>query len=460
MSKRLRWQAALVLSGACASLPAQARDGDLDTGFGAGGIAIVDFGTSAYAEGLAIAPDGRLVLGGHVWGGTGTRDDIAVARLLADGSPDASFSSDGRIVFPSSGASGEYAMATLVRADGRIVLAGSTNAAGNYDMRVVQLNADGSIDSGFGSGGAVVIPFDLGNDNLDQAYAVAEDAQGRLVVVGYADVNDGIDQQRDVAVARLDTNGNLDTSFDGDGKTTFRFDPDTFAYFDSDYGTCVAFDAAGNILVGGYVYDGNTGDEDFAVARLLPSGAIDTSFGDAGRARIDFALGGYDDEASRVLVAPSGAIYLVGSAGYQNSYLYMAVARLTPQGALDDAWGNGGKATISIPSNDDDSAQADAAALQADGKLLVAGTTRNGGGNFRFAFARLDASGQLDASFGEGGKRAYGLAAAPDEWNEIVSDLHLDAAGHAVFAGYSWTQHGFIAGRLVLDTIFDDGFDR
>lgn len=456
MSKRLRWQAVCALACFCAL--AQARDGDLDTSFGTSGIGLVNFGTSAYAEGLAIAPVGGLVLSGHAYGGSSTQDDVAVVRLLRDGSPDTTFSGDGRLVLASSGASNESAPATLVRADARIVLAGYSNAAGNYDMRVMQLNADGSTDSSFG-GGAVVIPFNLGNNNFDQAVAVTEDAAGRLVVAGYADVNDGIDQQRDVAVARLNTDGSLDTSFDGDGKTTFRFDADPLAYFDSDYATCVTIDAAGNILVGGYVYDGNTGDEDFAVARLLPSGAIDTSFGVGGRARVDFALGGASDEATRVMVAPDGAIYLVGSAYYDMAYVHIGVARLTPQGAIDTGWANAGKVTISIPSDDDDSAQAMAATLQPDGKLLIGGTARNGGGHFRFAFARLDASGQLDTSFGDSGKRVYGLAQTPDEWNEVISDLRLDAEGHAVFAGYSYALTGFIAGRLVIDTIFDDGFE-
>lgn len=460
MEQRFRWHAAVGLAGAFALAPAQAHDGDLDAGFGTGGFAIVDFGTAAYSESMAITPDGRIVLAGHVWSGTSQGEDVALAQLLANGALDTDFSADGRLVFASSGATNESAQDTLVQADGRIVLAGQSDAAGNHDMRVLRLNADGTPDTGFGSSGAVVIPFDLGSDNIDLAMAVAEDTEGRLVVAGYASVNDGLDQQRDVAVARLNADGSLDASFDGDGKTTFRFDPDPLAYFDSDYGTCIAIDAAGNLLVGGFVQDGHTGDGDFALARLLPSGAIDTSFGEGGRARIDFALGGsLGDEAWRVLVAADGAIYLVGGADYQNGYTYMAVARLTPQGALDTGWGSGGKTTISIPSDDDDSAQANAAALQPDGKLIVAGTMRNGGGHFRFAFARLDAGGQLDASFGDGGKRAFGLVSAPDQWNEVVSDLRIDSAGHAVFTGYSWTQPGFISGRLVIDTIFDDGFE-
>lgn len=457
MSKRFQWHAALAL--ACACTLAQARDGDLDAGFGTGGIAILDFGMPAYAEGIAIAPDGRIVLAGHVWGGLASQSDVALARLLANGAPDTDFSGDGRLVLASSGATNETALDALVQADGRVVLAGYSDAAGNNDMQALRLTADGTPDTSFGGSGSVAIPFDLGNDNSDLALAVAEDADGRLVVVGSAGVNDGIDQQHDVAVARLNADGSLDASFNGSGKTTFRFNPDALAYFDDDYGTCLAIDPAGNLLVGGYVFDGHTGDKDFAVARLLPSGAIDTSFGEGGRARIDFALGGPGDQVSRVLVAADGAIYLVGDAYYQNSYVRMAIARLTPEGALDASWGSGGKTTISIPSDDDDSTQASAAVLQPDGKLVVAGTARNGGGHFRFAFARLDAGGQLDASFGDGGKLAFGLVSVPSQWNEIVSDLRIDAEGHLVFTGYSWTQPGFISGRLVIDTIFDDGFE-
>lgn len=459
MNKRFRWHVpcACALALACACALAHARDGDLDKGFGTNGITIVDFGTTANAESLAIAPDGSLVLGGHVYNST-THRDVAVARLRADGTLDPTFADNGSLVVPSMGGSDEYALATLVLADGRIVLTGYANIGGNYDMLVMRLNADGSPDTSFGGSGSVVVPFDLGGSNVDIAKAVIEDADGKLVIAGYAYVNDGLDQQNDVAVARLNTDGSLDTSFDGDGKTTFRFDADFFAYFDNDYGTSLALDDAGSILVGGYVQNGHTADDDFAVARLLPSGAIDTSFGVEGRARIDFALGGRYDEAMRVLVAPDGAIYLVGMAAPSNSDSDMAVARLTPQGMLDSTWGDGGKATIAMPTDDDDSAQANAAVLQADGKLLLAGTVRNGGGNFRFAFARLDASGQIDASFGDGGTRAYGLGSAPNQWNEVVSDLRLDATGHAVFAGYSYAQRGFMAGRLVIDTIFDDGF--
>lgn len=438
------------------ALPAHARDGDLDLRFGQGGAAVVDFGAGALASGLALDAEGRIVLGGTVEAGaSGT--DFAIVRLTRDGTPDPDFSFDGRTtVAVGSGAAYDGTFNTIVQSDGKIVVIGegpdTDTALDDSDFKLVRLNTDGTLDTSFSGDGKAYVAFDLGGSNEDRAIDAVQLPNGKLIVVGNADVDT---EDSDIAVVRLNIDGSRDTSFDSDGRVTFSFDLDPA--FPSEIASGVALDADGNLLIAGAVEKGGTTAHDFAIARLTPNGALDPNFGGDGRVTVAFDLGGtLEDTALELIVAPDGAIFVTG--GVQDSGYDFGAVKLLPDGTPDPDWGNGGKATVAfdLDGNNDDIAYG--AVLQPDGKLVFIGFA--GETNADVALARLDANGVLDPGFGFAGKVLLPLD---------VGGTLLDAAlrgriqdGYLVFGGATATDNGwnaFLAGRVIIDTVFDDGFD-
>jgi uncharacterized delta-60 repeat protein len=212
-------------------------NGAFDTTFGTAGIAAVDFGGTEFGEAIARQADGRILVVG--------RSSVAgavVARLRATGVLDPDFGGDGRVTLPGGGG----VNAVLVQPDRNIVIAG--NASGSATMTVTRLKPDGSLDTGFGSGGTTTVAFGSLANPLGGA---ARQPDGKIVIAGYT--QDG----EDVAVARLNANGSLDATFGAGGKATVDFGAATF-------GSAVALAPNGRIVVAGQ----KTGGDDVAVARL------------------------------------------------------------------------------------------------------------------------------------------------------------------------------------------------
>lgn len=449
----------LILACAFAGATASAHDGDLDPTFGTGGYTVIDFGTTATAYGLAIAPDGKVVLGGVVDGGASTGDDFAVVRLHPDGHPDTGFSFDGRTsVAVGAGAATDTALNTIVQADGKIVLIGNGPDTGvngdDTDMELVRFNLDGTLDTSFSGDGKAFINFDAGGANNDRALDGVQLANGKFIVVGNAEVTG---QGSDFAVTRLNADGSRDTSFDGDGRLTFHFDLD--ATFKDETASSVAIDADGNILVAGIAAHGGANAFDYAIARLTPTGAFDPNFGGDGRVTVSFDIAGnFDDEALELSIGPDGAIYVTGVAT-DNGYDFAAV-KLLPDGTPDPSFGSGGKVTVPFDLGDSNSDIAYGSALQPDGKLVLIGFAAITSGNSDIALARLGADGQLDPTFGYAGKQVIPLDLGGSLFDAGVRG-RIDG-GHLVISGVTtgtgdYTQ--FLAARIVIDTIFDNGFD-
>jgi uncharacterized delta-60 repeat protein len=213
-------------------------NGALDTTFGAAGIATIDFGGDDFGEAMARQADGRIVVAGR-----STAAGAVVARLRATGALDPDFGSGGRVTLPGGGS----VRAVLVQPDRKIVVAG--NASISAMMVVTRLMPDGSPDTTFDGDGTATIDF---GSTSDIAAGVVRQPDGKLVVAGYTQASE------DVAVARLNPNGSLDATFGAAGKATVDFGVATF-------GNAVARAPNGRIVVAGQ----RTGGDDFAVARLL-----------------------------------------------------------------------------------------------------------------------------------------------------------------------------------------------
>ncbi|MFH8738423.1 calcium-binding protein [Streptomyces sp. NPDC017964] len=157
-------------------------NGTLDTTFSGDGIERTDFGDYESVEGLAVQPDGRIVAAG------GSSGRFALARYNVNGSLDTTFGNAGRVL--TSGGGG--AQDVVLQPDGRIVIPGSNGPGG--DFAVLRYNTNGSLDSGFGTGGLVTTDFG-GND---QARGVALQPDGKIVAAGQGGPN------ADFALARYE----------------------------------------------------------------------------------------------------------------------------------------------------------------------------------------------------------------------------------------------------------------
>jgi uncharacterized delta-60 repeat protein len=253
----LAWQ--LAVAG-----PAYAKAGDLDPTFGTGGKVTTDF-AGGLDETLALAVQGgKLVAAGRA--ATETNDDFALARYNADGSLDPTFGTGGRVTTDFAGFT-DQAYALAVQADGKLVTAGLAFGAAGFDFGLVRYNADGSVDSGFGTGGRVTTDFAGG---FDQANALAVQADGKLVAAGFTQ-GAGVD----FVLARYNPDGSLDSSFGTGGQVTTDFAGNTDEAF------ALAVQADDKLVTAGLAFSGV--GFDFGLVRYNPDAVWTQVLGPAGR---------------------------------------------------------------------------------------------------------------------------------------------------------------------------------
>ena len=315
----------------------QAADGDLDPTFGTGGMLMTDINRSTdIANAVAVQADGKLVVVGTTYKQNDYSDeDFVVARYNTDGTLDNSFGSRGRVRtdFPGLAAS---TSSVVIQPDGKIVVAGGAfplfTFAGNFE--VVRYNRNGSLDTSFGNGGIVTTNFPQGS----YAFDVALQPDGKII-------------------------------------------------------------AAGTVFVNFII--GESSDTDFALARYNPDGTPDATFGNGGQVSTDFV--GFEDDAFSVLIQPDGKIVAVGSANDPATFYDFAAARYLSNGTIDTTFGVAGKVRTDFGDQNFDRARS--AALQPDGKIVAAGfAISHGGGVQNFAVARYASNGVLDNTFSRDGK--------------------------------------------------------
>jgi uncharacterized delta-60 repeat protein len=231
-------------------------DGSLDSAFGVGGQKRIDITpVRDWANSVTLQTDGKIVLAGE--SGFGTRNPkFVLVRLDGDGVPDPTFSGDGIRTVDVTGYH-DAALAVQIQADGKIVAAGGAGWTRVRPGRfaAVRLNADGSLDPAFSGDGMLTAAMPFRNSG---ANGLAVQLDGRLILAGYAGGQ--------IAVARFNADGTLDSSFGGDGRRT------TAVTAKGDSGNAVALQADGKILVAAEVgYNLANGNEKMAVLRYLGS---------------------------------------------------------------------------------------------------------------------------------------------------------------------------------------------
>jgi uncharacterized delta-60 repeat protein len=309
-------------------------DGSLDTSFNSNGYKLIDFNTSddpaeqlsdVTPSALALAPGGKIVAVGTITGpGTTSNNqyvpgssDFAIARLNPDGSLDTSFDGDGKatVDFAAGSDNNDSASAVAVLADGKIVVAGSaqvdkqTNIVNNFpytrvidDFALARLNADGSLDTSFDGDGKLLIPFNFGGDNDDQAEALALLPGGQILVAGNANilapkVGENGPTASVIALARLNADGSLDPSYHFGGKNFLAINPGGILYSGSASSLMAAGD--GSVVLGGEL-DGPVGGNYATIAKFDPAGNLVNTYGYGGIALLPGGI------SSRLVAQPDG----------------------------------------------------------------------------------------------------------------------------------------------------------
>jgi uncharacterized delta-60 repeat protein len=330
--------------------------GAIDPTFGDGGLVTTDFGGVVdFGRALTIQTDGRIVLAGYSVDQE-SNSNFALARYTSEGGLDPTFGTGG-LVTTQFGTVDSYAQAIAIQEGGKIVAAGYATNPAYYDFALARYNPDGTLDWTFGQGGTVITTI---GQSYSQVYDLAIDVD-KIVAVGSADFT-GFDYEYDFTLARYGSDGTLDPTFDGDGIAATDFGGD-----EAIHGVVLQPDsrilAVGNTIPAG-------GDIDFALARYNPDGSLDGTFGADGVVKSD--LGTPNDDAWDVVLRVDGRLLVVGEHGSAPDF---AVARYLPDGTLDSGFGDFGYVTTAVGSGNDYSVSV---ALQDDAKIVAAGFSSNG----------------------------------------------------------------------------------
>ena len=400
-----------VSSGASAiALARYNRDGSLDKTFGEGGKVATYVGRRQFVivDAVAIDSSGRIVV-------AGTRETATsaflVARYKPNGRLDPTFGNGGKVTTHIAGDFG-HGLAVAIDPAGRIIVAGYACGSiygGSTCFALARYEPNGSLDSTFGSGGTVTtaIGFEA------RAAAVAVDSQGRIIAAGSS--GETATPPSSFALARYDPNGSLDPAFGTGGTVSTGFGPGCSAVANA-----LANDSSGRIVLAGSRFCSGSGT-DFALARYDANGSLDPTFGSGGTVATP---GG---AASALAIDSQGRIVAAG-AGAQGNPSSFHLARYMPTGALDPTFGTGGEVMTDIDPHRNDLVAG--LAIDSGGRIVAAGSTctcffTNVPFFSDFALARYTPTGALDATFGKGGKVTTGFPP-----NTAIAKAKIEAKRH------------------------------
>jgi len=415
----------------CAAAPAWAAPSGLDPSFSADGRQMTQVGARAGGKDVAVQPDGKVVVTGTIHVNEDAVTRFGVVRYLPNGALDRSFSGDGKTAVAFGQNQSNDARAVALQPDGRIVVVGSTNPAqssyDSSDVALARLRSDGQLDTSFSSDGKQTAHFGLPPVDEDGLRGASDEANDVALQPDGRIVVAG-DAEGRFALARLRADGALDTSFAGDGNHASTFSTSSQAY-------ALALAPDGKIVAAGTRRGGDSNT--FALARYRADGTLDTSFAGDGKQVTGFGEGGAD--AQGVALQPDGRIVLGGSfddtwySGPPNVRSKFALARYRPDGELDTSFGAEGRQTTSFYGRD----VGKDLALQGDGKIVLAGTILFAGSPpSAFGLARYRPDGELDTSFSPSGRQVTRFGSA-DASGEAVT---VQANGRIVVAGSADSQ--------------------
>lgn len=371
---------------------------NLDNLFGTNGIVTTQISTTATDDiptSAVIQPDGKVVLIGV---STSLGLSAFVARTNSDGTLDTTFNYVGYKTLPGIGFE-----AVSLQPDGKIIVAGQAV--------VYRLNSDGSLDTNFGNSGSVQITFDYFQMYIRSIGIV----NSKIILGGYVRINPG---DNNFAIARLNYDGSLDTTFDSDGINSYLISNG------SDEAFSLKIQTDNKILLFGQANASN--NHDFATIRVNVDGTVDTTFGNNGTVLTEFNYPN-SDYGRNIELQPDGKILVIG--GNSNRY---AIARYTSNGLLDTTFNGTGKLYLTTTLNIFNSStkvhfSRPTITYLSSSKILISGTSNND-----FNLIKLNSDGSFDASFGTNGIVNYNIDTA-----DKSSFLLTTTAGDIITGGSS-----------------------
>jgi uncharacterized delta-60 repeat protein len=391
--------------------------GALDTTFGDGGAAAADYHRLNENVGrVLVQPDQKVLVCGSTGDVSTGANDFILARFNPDGTPDAGFGGGDGIALNSYWFNDRiYDLA--LQADDKIVGVGG---AGNGYFHALRFNADGSVDTSFGSEGtgivSVPVPNTLGHGS-GGASSVVVQPDGRIVIggtTGYGSLD-----ALDFALLRFNPDGRLDTTFGGgDGISIGELRGGGYLS-----GLLLAPD--GRILAG--CSRGADFQRDFAIARFNPDGTLDRTYGGGdGIVTADF---GADDQLNDMTFMPDGGVIAVGvtERSFVNDLGDMAVFRVDPDGSPAAGFGNQGKVRKSWPIAVTNYEAAFGVLVNAAGRIVVTGSLGAWTG-----LMALHPNGAIDTTFGSGGLVTSHIG----QWMDGRGGASLQADGKILVGGH------------------------
>jgi len=417
-------------------------DGSLDNSFGGGdGIVTTEF--NSYRDecySLVIQPDGKIVAAGRetVPGQGVPSDHLSMARYNTDGSLDNAFGSGGLVIQTFASGYNSWANAIVQEGDGKLLVGGFLNT-----FAVLRYTTNGTLDASFGSGGVVTCPGYQAQAITIQPAGIIFNDTAMIVAAGVGSINN----QNQAIVVRMDFSGVLDTAFNGTGVAS------TPLPYNLQVTGVVAFNffrSPKKIVISGTYSQAASASSDFFVAKFNYNGSLDTTFGGGGLVVTD--LGG-SDYAYGLVVQPGTKLLLAGTTSSDYYNPDFALARYNySDGSLDTNFNGNG---ILVQDLGNREAQALGTAIQSDGKIVVAGKCDLGNGT-AVALCRFSPSGDLDPSFGVGGKLISTIGDGISEADAVA----IQPDGKIIVAGdtYGSNPQAFMLARFLPTGILDPFF--
>jgi uncharacterized delta-60 repeat protein len=401
--------------------------GDLDPTFGSGGKVTTDLGSpSDQARRLAIQSDGKIVVVGSDGGA-----HFALVRYNADGSLDTKFGTGGKVLTDFGGGM-DNATGVVLQPNGEILVGGDAVTNGTWNFALARYNPNGTLDTTFGSSGMVTTDF---AGAADFANGLALQADGKILLAGSAQVG----SYSDFALARYNPDGTLDSTFGSGGLVTTYFGSPAGGI---DAAEAVLVQADGKVIAVGRTFIASSNSWVFALARYTTAGALDTTFGSGGLVKTTGSNAAQPFDAA---LQADGKIVAAGW-GY-GTFEDFALVRYNSDGTLDTGFGAGGTVLTDMKGQDD---LAHGVAIQANGKIVAVGTV-NDGLNMEFGVVRYNADGTLDPTFGAGGKVFTSFTNTDEAYG-----VGLQQDGKIVVAGYAGSQSqnsNFAVARYLGDAV-------
>ncbi len=354
-------------------------DGSLDSTFGANGKVTTDFGRRTVANAIAIEDGGKIVVAGTAYN-TYYAGILALARYNPDGSLDSFFGTEGKILTPA-GFFGVVANSMAIDNNGNIVLACTSYISYfSFKLAIVRFTSSGSFDYSLNNSGYVFAEFDYA---VSAAQDMLLQADNKIVIGGY--ITDSSSFQFRFAISRFDTNGNFDTTFNGNGKAVCTFEGHNQSQIYS-----LALQPDQKIVATGFALDKSA--RDIALVRYKPNGVLDENFGQGGK--ITDYITAHRTSTNQLFVQRDGKT-VVATTVFNGDSTYSVLIRYTTNGAIDTLFSQNGLLYLT-------GRPARTEVLQTDDKIVT------GSYNYdytEYTLYRYSANGTIDSSYGQQGKK-------------------------------------------------------